>query len=109
MATRPTLPYYAPPETLPAPLPGVTSILASTRFFKTYRKGSKAVHFNQHYVIKYGEKVRFQEGENMLFVRQAISIRVPTVYALFYDETQAIISSSKNTSRASIYAIVGKH
>ncbi|KAK3350221.1 kinase-like domain-containing protein [Lasiosphaeria hispida] len=86
MATRPTLPYFAPPESLPAPLPRIASILASTRFFPSYQVGSKVVHFNQYYVVKYGTRVRLQEGENMLFVRQATNIRVPTVYALFYDE-----------------------
>ena len=37
----------------------------------------------EHFVVKYGPKVKLQEGENMLFVRQTTQIRVPTVYALF--------------------------
>jgi hypothetical protein len=91
MATRPTLPYYASPETLPAPLPRVASIVAWKQFFKTFQPGTKVIHFSQHYVVKYGEKVRLQEGENMLFVQQSTSIRVPTVYALFHDEKTGIV------------------
>jgi thiamine kinase-like enzyme len=86
MATRPTLPYFAPADTLPAPLPSVASILACKRFFQNFQKGCKVIRFNEHYVVKYGPNVYLQEGENMLFVRQATTIRVPTVYALFHDK-----------------------
>jgi hypothetical protein len=37
-------------------------------------------------MVKWGQYVTLQEGENMLFVRQSTSIPVPTVYALFRDE-----------------------
>lgn len=84
MATCPALPYFAPPETLPAPLPRVANILASKRIIS--RAQSTVVHINNHYLVKYGPKTRLQEGQNMLFVRQATNIPVPTVYALFHDK-----------------------
>lgn len=85
MAERPTLPYYAPQEQLPAPLPSVAEILASTNYMVRY-EAAPIVRVGEHYVVKYGKKVSLQEGENMLFVRQFSHIPVPTVYALFYDE-----------------------
>lgn len=85
MATRPTLPYFASPDSLPAPLPSVVDILASTQFFTSYGP-SKVVRVGEHFVVKYGPRVKLQEGENMLFVQQSTNIRVPTVYALFNDQ-----------------------
>jgi len=85
MSTRPTLPYYAPAGVLPAPLPTMDEIRASeTGWFRLF--GARIVRVNEHFVVKHGPDVQLQEGQNMLFVRQATSIRVPTVYALFHDE-----------------------
>jgi hypothetical protein len=36
MATRPALPYFADPDTLPAPLPTVEEILTGTRISAPY-------------------------------------------------------------------------
>ncbi|OIW34632.1 kinase-like protein [Coniochaeta ligniaria NRRL 30616] len=83
MATRPTLPYFAPADSLPAPLPTVAEILAVIPRPKPKRN---VVQFGEHFVIKFGQRVRLQEGENMLFVRQSTRVPVPTVYALFHDE-----------------------
>lgn len=85
MATRPTVPYYASPDCLPAPLPSVAEILAS-KYFLPNLGGVNVVRVNEHFVVKYGERVNLQEGENMLFVRQSTNVPVPTVYALFQDE-----------------------
>lgn len=84
MASRPTLPYFAPAHLLPAPLPTVAEILASERHLSTL--GAMVVVVGDHFVVKYGGAVHLQEGENMLFVRQSTSIPVPTVYALFNDQ-----------------------
>jgi hypothetical protein len=86
--TRPTLPYFAPADTLPAPLPTVAEILASERWLKPNVgvEGSNVVRVGEHFVVKYGKTAHLQEGENVLFVAQLTSIPVATVYALFHDE-----------------------
>lgn len=88
MATRPTLPYFAPPDQLPAPLPTVAEILASTQFMTKFQgdRHPNVVRVGEHFVVKFGPQIRLQEGENMLFVQQATSLSVPKVYALFHDE-----------------------
>ncbi|KAH8907470.1 kinase-like protein [Coniochaeta sp. PMI_546] len=88
MATRPSLPYYAPADTLPAPLPTVADILApDTQSIHAFPNNDRRVVLvHDHFIVKYGPKVRLQEGENMLFVQQSTSMPVPTVYALFHDE-----------------------
>jgi hypothetical protein len=83
MASRPTLPYFAPTHLLPAPLPTVAEILASQRILSTLR--ATVVVVGDHFVVKYGTIVHLQEGENMLFIRKSTSIPVLTVYALFND------------------------
>lgn len=85
MAARPTLPYFAPAGLLPAPLPSVADILSSTRFLNTY-PDLPTVRVGDHFVVKYGKQLQLQEGENMLFVKQASCVPVPTVYALFHDQ-----------------------
>ncbi|OIW27039.1 kinase-like protein [Coniochaeta ligniaria NRRL 30616] len=82
--TRPTLPYFAPADTLPAPLPTVAEILASKRLCSPYRPN--VVRVGEHFVVKFGEYVHLQEGENILFVAQSTSIPVATVYAIFHDK-----------------------
>lgn len=88
MATRPTLPYFAPEETLPAPPPTVEDILASTdRISASYETPVYRVH--DHFAVKYGKSAGalLQEGENMLFVEQSTSLlRIPKVYAVFSDK-----------------------
>lgn len=82
---RPTLPYYAPEESLPAPLPTVDEI-HMMGVDLNWAPDSAVVLVKRHFVVKYGPKVRLQEGENMLFVQQTTSIRIPRVYALFENE-----------------------
>jgi aminoglycoside phosphotransferase len=82
MATRHTLPYFAPD--LPAPLPSVTEILASKKFLS--QSGEKPVVYINGYAVKYGIKRILQEGENLLFVQESTTIPVPKVYALFHDK-----------------------
>ncbi|KAH6850547.1 hypothetical protein B0I37DRAFT_116541 [Chaetomium sp. MPI-CAGE-AT-0009] len=55
MAVRPTLPYFAPAELLPAPLPTVAEILASETFLVRYGE-APIVRVGDHYVVKYGKK-----------------------------------------------------
>jgi serine/threonine protein kinase len=89
MATRPSIPYYAPPELLPAPLPTVAEILSLERGRKqrlSAEHETPVVRVGDHYAVKFGGKTTLQEGENMLFVQQSTSIPVPKVYALFHDD-----------------------
>lgn len=79
---RPPLPYYASEETLPAPLPTVDEI-RETGVDMNWTPDTAVTAVGEHFVVKYGPKVRLQEGENMLFVLQTTRIRIPTVYALF--------------------------
>lgn len=87
---RPAIPYYAPAETLPAPLPTMHEIL-KTGVDLSWTPDVKVISVGEHFVVKYGPKVRLQEGENMLFVQQTTRIRIPTVYALFEHEGTSYI------------------
>ncbi|KAK1762845.1 hypothetical protein QBC33DRAFT_563446 [Phialemonium atrogriseum] len=86
MATLPTLPYFAPPDRLPAPLPTVAEIMAVTPPPELFPRKHPVVRVGKHVMVKYGRGVRLQEGENMLFVQQSSNVPVPTLYALFHDE-----------------------
>ncbi|CDF39691.1 unnamed protein product [Chondrus crispus] len=55
------LPYFAQGAVLPEPLPTL----------------------GIHFIVKYGTGVDLMEGQNMLFVRQATTVPVPQVYAMF--------------------------
>ncbi|EAQ91604.1 hypothetical protein CHGG_03539 [Chaetomium globosum CBS 148.51] len=80
MATRPTLPYVAPDEILPSPLPSVEEILASPCLFDgVFRR------VGHHFMVKHGKSTGalLQEGQNMLFVEQSASLlRIPKNYAI---------------------------
>lgn len=94
MATRPTLPYYAPDEELPAPLPTVTEILAATQAQRLSLDFQTRVYrIGDHYAVKYGLRTSTQEGENMLFVQQSTSIPVPKVYAIFEADVHGLTTS----------------
>ncbi|AEO68900.1 bbb90e00-17a7-4728-b438-2e998f4753d2 [Thermothielavioides terrestris] len=85
MATRPSIPYYAPAELLPAPLPTVAEIRASKQRLSEWYE-TPVVRVGDHYAVKYGRLTSIQQGENMLFVKQSSSVPVLTVYAIFEDE-----------------------
>ncbi|KAG7285364.1 hypothetical protein NEMBOFW57_009990 [Staphylotrichum longicolle] len=87
MATRPTLPYFAPAELLPGPLPTVAEILASKQRL-SHDALNRVYLVGDHYAVKYGGRTSVQEGENMIFVQQSTSIPVPKVYAIFQDEVR---------------------
>ncbi|KIW82973.1 hypothetical protein Z517_02216 [Fonsecaea pedrosoi CBS 271.37] len=88
MAKRPTLPYFAPPDQLPSPLPTVAEILASTTQLKRFNGDPhpNVVRVGEHFVVKFGVDIDLRDGENTLFVQQATSLSVPTIYAIFHDE-----------------------
>ncbi|PYH31436.1 uncharacterized protein BO87DRAFT_409003 [Aspergillus neoniger CBS 115656] len=82
MATTITLPYYAPD--IPCPLPTTSEIDAAPDISLEYG-GRRIVEIGDHLVVKFGKGVELIEGENMLFVQEYTSIRVPRVYALYSD------------------------
>ncbi|KAI1361317.1 kinase-like domain-containing protein [Xylaria arbuscula] len=82
-----TLPYYAPSETLPEPLPTLEEILSSKRFLmdpgNLQYKRCTTVRVHSSFVAKFGEDVRSIEAETMLFVKENTKIPVPEVYAIY--------------------------
>ncbi|RAK85510.1 hypothetical protein BO79DRAFT_231441 [Aspergillus costaricaensis CBS 115574] len=82
MATTITLPYYA--RDIPCPLPTTSEIDAAPDISLEYG-GRRIVEIGDHLVAKFGKGVDLIEGENMLFVQENTSIRVPRVYALYSD------------------------
>lgn len=92
LPTRPSLPYYAPAESLPAPLPTVDEILKTPPEAFGNGLGRNIYRVREHFLVKYGScfgsetDISFQEGENMLFVQQSTNIPIPKLYAMFHDE-----------------------
>ncbi|KAK8043330.1 hypothetical protein PG993_005760 [Apiospora rasikravindrae] len=83
METSYALPYYAPRDSLPAPLPTVEEIENARDGIK-HSWSHRIVRVGTHFVVKYGIGVQTMEGENMLFVKEsAPSLVVPNVYAIF--------------------------
>lgn len=80
--------YRAYAETLPEQLPSVDEILSSKEELSYGSQEVRVVRVRDHFVAKFGpDHARLQEGENQLFVQMSRCVRVPTVYAIFYDET----------------------
>ncbi|KAI8626960.1 kinase-like domain-containing protein [Xylariaceae sp. FL1651] len=76
------LPYYAPINSLPGPLPTFGEIVDSTRVLGT-NVFRRTVRVGKHYVAKFGTGVKALEGQNMLFVKQQTNIRIPDIYAIY--------------------------
>ncbi|KAM7182711.1 kinase-like protein [Rhypophila sp. PSN 637] len=76
--------YRAPEKELPAPLPTLAQIEASTAIPRQYTE--TLIRFVEpHFVVKVGRSVRFAEGDNMLFARKHSDLAVPTLYAAYRD------------------------
>ncbi|RMZ07653.1 hypothetical protein D0862_04209 [Hortaea werneckii] len=80
MATTIALPYFA--ADVPAALPSEAEIDASPDLVDNF-KDRRIVSVGEHFVVKYGGHVNLLEGENLLFLRERTSVRVPRVYALY--------------------------
>lgn len=77
-----TLPFYAGPDRLPDRLPKGEEIRQATDIIQEgYDR--QVVHIRQHFIVKHGRNVHPTEGQNMAFVRERTTIRVPEVYAIF--------------------------
>ncbi|KAI0904867.1 kinase-like domain-containing protein [Ustulina deusta] len=78
------LPYFAP---APAPLPTYEEIVTRASLEGAVRNpGRTIVKIGKRFVVKYGKRIDFIEGENMLIVRQHTSIPIPTLYAMYQHE-----------------------
>ena len=80
------MPYFSPPESLPAPLPSAAEIEAQDELRPENFPGQRVVRVGEHFVVKYGWLVRPIEGENMLYVRHKTGVPVPRVYAIYQQE-----------------------
>lgn len=91
VAVRLTFPYYAPADTLPAPLPNVKEMLAlDDRLNDASNEVKVSAVPGGHYIAKYGKTLSLREGENMVFVAQTTTVPVPKVYAIFHDEETGV-------------------
>ena len=79
------LPYYAPVETLPAPLPSIAEIEASKDVLQDIKIHQRVVRFAPHFVVKHGLRVSLEEGQTMIFIKKNVGLPAPQVYALFQD------------------------
>ncbi|KAI1426050.1 kinase-like domain-containing protein [Xylaria sp. FL1777] len=77
------LPYFAP---APAPLPSYEEIIVQEPPHIAFQLERRVVRFGDHFIVKYGRKIDFAEGENMLLVRQYTNIPIPTLYAMYEHE-----------------------
>ena len=78
------IPYVAPADTLPEPLPSLLKIHASKDVLDD-KLGSFVVALGTHFVVKYGCHVDLTQGQTMLYLKDTTSVPVPTVYAMFRD------------------------
>ena len=77
------IPYVAPADTLPEPLPSLSEIHASKDVLDDQR--SLVVAVGKHFVVKYGCHVDLTQGQTMLYLKDTTSVSIPTVYAMFRD------------------------
>ncbi|KAL2138109.1 hypothetical protein VTI28DRAFT_7466 [Corynascus sepedonium] len=82
-----SIPYFAPAERLPAPLPSIEEIEAGQEMGpEKCIAGQRVVRVGQHFVVKHGWWVRPVEGLNMLYVSDHTTVAVPHVYAIYQQE-----------------------
>ncbi|KAI1741437.1 kinase-like domain-containing protein [Xylaria scruposa] len=74
------LPYFAP---APVPLPTYEEIIIQASLETADRT---IVKIGNEFIVKYGKKIDFAEGENMLIVLQHTSLPTPKLYAMYHHE-----------------------
>ncbi|KAH9909556.1 protein kinase-like domain-containing protein [Xylariomycetidae sp. FL2044] len=76
------LPYFAPTSPM---VPSYERIVAQPKDkLSLDKEGRKVVIIDKLFVVKYGKNVDLVEGENMLFVQQHTTLRIPTLYAMYH-------------------------
>ena len=78
------IPYYAPPEDLPAEIPD-KDVIDSSKDVLCEQSARKVVRIGPHFVVKYGRQIELEEGLDMIYVKNNTSVSVPKIYALFKD------------------------
>ncbi|KAI1270381.1 kinase-like domain-containing protein [Xylariaceae sp. FL1019] len=82
------LPYDAPVDIVP---PTHAEIMASQNFIRG-GSGSTIVRVRHQFIAKYGSRVDPLEGENMLWVEQNTSLRIPKLYRMYrYDGNKTML------------------
>ncbi|ATY66340.1 phosphotransferase enzyme family [Cordyceps militaris] len=76
------LPFFAPKDTLPSPLPP-PEVIASAGVVLEKSTGRRVVQFGDSYIIKYGIHVSLTEGKTLLFLNETQTVPVPKVFALY--------------------------
>lgn len=82
-----SFPFFAPENTLPAPLPTIADILASKDLFPCIFQGRSIRRVGPHYIVKHGN-MKLDEAANMHFVAThcAGRVAVPKLYAAFHNK-----------------------
>lgn len=88
MDTHPRAPFFAPRDRLPAPLPAPEDLANAGEILKERGPGRRIVRIGS-YVVKYGPEISLLEGENMLFLRDALGSCIPEIFALYSDKDAA--------------------
>ncbi|KAI0528209.1 kinase-like domain-containing protein [Xylaria bambusicola] len=81
-----SLPYFAPSDALPEPLPTLEQVLSCQDFLahpNAYLYKRVSIVRIGKFVAKYGKDVRSVEGETMLLVKSTTAVPVPEVYAIY--------------------------
>ncbi|CAK7267355.1 hypothetical protein SEPCBS119000_002506 [Sporothrix epigloea] len=78
--------FSKPDDSLPEPLPSLEAIENAPVISEDYSTKHIAF-FGNSYVVKYGYDVEPLEADNMRFVRQNTTVRVPRVYAVYQSES----------------------
>ncbi|RWA11044.1 hypothetical protein EKO27_g4055 [Xylaria grammica] len=77
------IPYFAP---TPDILPTYDEIVARAKESPDWTPGRAVVKIGNYFIAKYGKKINFIEGRNMLLVQEHTTIRIPNVYAMYKHE-----------------------
>lgn len=85
------LPYFRK-DNLPAPLPSIHEIQASTHFLKGSEDlaDQKVVRVGNHFVVKIRPIHNTIEGENLLFIEQNLQISAPKLYAMWKETDEKL-------------------
>lgn len=86
----PQIPYCAPDDVLPGPIPDLDEILNQAVVIR--QTGTvNVVIVRDDFVVKYGSEVKLEEGVNTMFVKHASKVPVPTIYAMFHKNDRNFI------------------
>ncbi|KAI5922516.1 hypothetical protein F4810DRAFT_254888 [Camillea tinctor] len=101
------LPYFAPEDQLPAPLPTFEQIFSSKRVFHSRLDKGRVVQVGDHFVAKFGTDSEIIECESLLFIKKNdASIPVPSVYAAYEHEHGGVLYNVLIMEYVSGYSLI---